>query len=80
VGKLVIGGGAGGLLRAGGTLRPGALGFAATGALGLERFSSLELQLEIPNAATRDSTRTVKATRVGVHKGFPVLLLLFDIS
>ena len=37
--------------------------------------SSLELQLEIPNAAMSDSTTTVAAMRAGVHKG---LLLVFD--
>jgi hypothetical protein len=46
----------------------------ATGAGGAVRFSSLELQLEIPKAATSESTRMVKAIRVGVHNDFPVLV------
>jgi hypothetical protein len=36
---------------------------------GLLCFSSLELQLEIPNAAMSDSTNTVAAIRMGVHNG-----------
>jgi hypothetical protein len=45
--------------------------FLATGAdgVGASRFSSLELQLEIPKAANNESTRIVKAIRTGVHKG-----------
>jgi len=55
--------------------------FPATGADGLERFSSLELQLEIPKAANNESTTTVKAIRAGVHNGFTTLVLFFaDIS
>jgi len=51
----------------------GALGAVATpGPVGLARLSSLELQLEIPNAASIPNTRTVKAMRVGVHNGFPL--------
>jgi hypothetical protein len=72
VGKAVITGGA---VRGGGTVRFGEFGFVATlgGAAGFVRRSSLELQLEIPKAATNESTRTVNATRAGVHNGFPVL-------
>jgi hypothetical protein len=36
------------------------------------RFSSLEVQLEIPKAANNDNTTTVKARRAGVHNRFPV--------
>jgi hypothetical protein len=42
--------------------------FLTTGA-GASRFSSLELQLEIPKAANNESTRIVKAIRAGVHNG-----------
>ncbi len=64
---------------AGGAFLAGGADFfsAARGAGGAEGFSSLELQLEIPKAANSESTRTVKATRAGVHKGFPVLVLFF---
>jgi hypothetical protein len=62
----------------GGTFR-GAFGWlVVTDTLGGAGFvwrSSLELQLEIPNAAMSDSTTTVAAMRAGVHKG---LLLVFD--
>jgi hypothetical protein len=50
----------------------GALGLFLTTGAGVSRFSSLELQLEIPKAANNDSTRIVKATRNGVHNGFVV--------
>jgi hypothetical protein len=50
--------------------------FLATGA-GASRFSSLELQLEIPRAANNESTRIVKAIRAGVHNGFPAAVF-FD--
>ena len=43
--------------------------FRTTGA-GASRFSSLELQLEMPKAAKSESTRTVKAIRAGVHNDF----------
>jgi hypothetical protein len=46
----------------------------ATGAGGAECLSSVELQLEIPNAAMSESTRTVKAIRAGVHNDFPVFV------
>jgi hypothetical protein len=39
--------------------------------------SSPELQLEIPRAATSDSTMTVNATRAGVHNVFPLLMFVF---
>jgi hypothetical protein len=42
--------------------------FLATGA-GDSRFSSLELQLEIPKAANNESTRIVKAIRAGINNG-----------
>jgi hypothetical protein len=84
VGNDIIGGGA---TRAGGALlfgapELGAPGFDATPGAdgGLERLSSLELQLEIPNAASSDSTKMVKATRVGVHNVFPVFTLFMGIS
>jgi len=70
----VTGGGA--AFRAGGAPLWGALLSVATPA-GLERLSSLELQLEIPSAAKSDNTSTVKAMRVGVHNGFPLLVLFF---
>lgn len=70
-GNIVTGGG--GAVRGGGAPRL----VATTGAGGLERLSSLELQLEIPNAAKSDNTSTVKAMRVGVHNGFPLLVLFF---
>jgi hypothetical protein len=64
----------------------GATGFGApslfltTGA-GASRFSSFELQLEIPKAANNERTRTVKAIRAGVHSGlFTVLVFDFFIS
>jgi hypothetical protein len=50
--------------------------FLATGA-GASRFSSFELQLEMPKAANNESTRTVKAIRAGVHSRF-VTVLVFD--
>ena len=53
----------------------GLLVVATPGAGGFARLSSLELQLEIPNAAKSDRTRMVKAMRVGVHNGFPLLVL-----
>lgn len=72
----MIGAGAG--LLEGGAPRLGALLSVATPlAGGLERLSSLELQLEIPNAAKSDNTSTVKAMRVGVHNGLPLLFLFF---
>jgi len=55
----------------------GALGLFLTTGAGVSRFSSLELQLEIPNAANNDSTRIVKATRTGVHNGL-VVSVVFD--
>jgi hypothetical protein len=70
-GRVVITGGAGGTFRTG-----GAPGFArllltvTLGAVGFVRLSSLELQLEMPNAAMSDSTTTVEAIRAGVHKDF----------
>ena len=70
--------GGGATFRAGGTPLLGALLSDATpDAGGLVRLSSLELQLEIPNAAKSDNTSTVKAMRVGVHNGFPLLVLFF---
>jgi len=45
------------------------------GGAGFVRRSSVELQLEMPNAAMSDSTTTVAAMRAGVHKD---LLLVFD--
>lgn len=73
-GNIVIGAGGAGLT--GGTLRiDGFASLATPGAGGLERVSSLELQLDIPNAAKNDSTRTVKAMRIGVHNDFPLLVL-----
>jgi len=48
----------------------GALGLFLTTGAGASRFSSLELQLEIPKAANNDSTTTVKAMRGGVHNVF----------
>jgi hypothetical protein len=42
------------------------------------RFSSLELQLEIPKAANNDNTTTVKARRPGVHNRFPDSNFLFN--
>jgi hypothetical protein len=65
-GNVVIGGGA--TFLAGGALRS----VATLGAGGLARFSSWELQLEIPKAANSESTSTVEAMRAGVHNGFPV--------
>jgi hypothetical protein len=50
--------------------------FLATGA-GASRFSSLELQLEIPKAANNERTKIVKATRAGVHNGL-ASLVFFD--
>jgi hypothetical protein len=51
---------------------------------GFSRRSSLELQLEAPKAANMDSTRIVKASRMGVHNGFSVLVLsgtrIFDFT
>jgi hypothetical protein len=60
------------------TMGAGAAGATGCGALslllatgaGASRFSSLELQLEIPKAANSESTRIVKAIRAGVHNGF----------
>jgi hypothetical protein len=46
----------------------GALGLFLTTGAGVSRFSSLELQLEIPKAANSDSTTIVEVTRNGVHK------------
>jgi hypothetical protein len=64
--------GAGGIfLAVGGALLTGTLVEGA-------RFSSLELQLEIPKAANNDSTTTVKAIRAGVHNRFPVSDFLFN--
>lgn len=60
----------GGALLLGGLLATPAAGWAGRG-------SSLELQLEIPKAASSESTRMVKAMRAGVHNGFPVLIFLF---
>ncbi len=58
-------------------LAAGAVRFVATaGPVGLERPSSPELQLEIPNAANNPSTMTVKVMRIGVHNGFLLLVLL----
>ena len=54
---------------AGGTFRGGTL-VSTRGSGGAGRFSSLELQLETPKAASSESTETVKAIRAGVHKGF----------
>jgi hypothetical protein len=54
----------------------GALLFLAT-PVGALCGSSLELQLEIPNAASNESTRMVKAIRAGVHNGFSVLFFFF---
>jgi hypothetical protein len=48
----------------------GAFGLFRTTGAGASRFSSLELQLEIPKAANSESTMTVKATRQGVHNAF----------
>jgi hypothetical protein len=73
-GNVTIGAGAGG--RAGGALL-GTLPFLATGSGGAVCGSSFELQLEIPNAANSDSTRTVKAIRGGVQSGFSVLSFFF---
>ena len=56
----------------------GFVSLATLGADGLERGSSPELQLETPSAANNDSTRTVKATRAGVHNDFPVLILFLS--
>jgi hypothetical protein len=59
------------------TIGAGAAGATGCGPLGLflttgagdSRFSSLELQLEIPKAANNERTTIVKATRAGVHNG-----------
>jgi hypothetical protein len=75
-GNAVITGG-GAFLTDGALLFGALLSVATPGAGGVERFSSLELQLEIPKAASSERTRTVKAMREGVHKGFPGLILLF---
>lgn len=76
-GSIVIGAGGAGLT--GGTLRiDGFASLATPGAGGLVRVSSLELQLEIPNAANKASTRTVPAIRVGVHNDFPLLVLFMS--
>jgi hypothetical protein len=72
-GNIVIGGGAAG--RTGGALLGALRSVATPEAGGAERLSSLELQLEIPNAASSDNTSTVPATRAGVHSDFPVLIL-----
>jgi hypothetical protein len=61
----------------GALLLGGLLSLATPAAGGAGRVSSLELQLEIPKAASSESTRIVKATRAGVHNGFPALVLLF---
>jgi hypothetical protein len=76
-GNIVItgGGAVGGTFLTGGALLLG--GLVATPAAGALCGSSLELQLEIPKAASSESTRIVKATRAGVHNGFPALVLLF---
>lgn len=75
-GNIVISGGAagGGTFLAGGALLFG--GLLVVTVAGVRCGSSLELQLEIPKAASSESTRTVKATRVGVHKDFSVLIFL----
>jgi len=39
--------------------------------------SSLELQLEMPKAASNESTRIVNANRAGVHNGFSFLFFFF---
>jgi hypothetical protein len=70
-GSVVTGGGA--AVRGGAAPRL----FATPVAGGLERRSSLELQLEIPNAAKSDNTSTVKAMRDGVHNDFPLLVFFF---
>ena len=64
-GNIVIGAG-------GAFLARGALLFVATPDGDLCG-SSLELQLEIPNAASNESTRIVNAIRAGVHNGFSFL-------
>jgi hypothetical protein len=46
-------------------------------AAGSRRFSSLELQLEIPKAATSDNTTTVQAMRTGVHNGLSGVFFFF---
>jgi hypothetical protein len=69
-GSVTIGAGAAGATGCG---APGL--FLTTGA-GVSRFSSLELQLEIPKAANSDSTTMVKVTRTGVHKG--LVSVFFD--
>ena len=53
--------------------------FVATlGAEGFVRLSSPELQLEAPKTASSDNTRTVEATRVGVHNVFSALVFFID--
>lgn len=55
-----------------------AVPFLATPAPGgVGRVSSLELQLEIPKAASSESTRMVNAIRAGVHNRFPLFACLF---
>jgi len=70
-GSIVTGGGA--AVRGGGAGRLVATPVAG----GLERRSSLELQLEMPNAAKSDNTSTVKAMRVGVHNDLPLSVFFF---
>jgi hypothetical protein len=73
------------MVTGGGETRTGGAGAGlvldeTTGAGGLTRLSSPELQLEIPNAANSDRTRTVKATRAGVHRDFAGLVLFIAIT
>jgi hypothetical protein len=75
VGNIVTSGG--GAFLGGGAIFLGALFVVTLAAGGALRGSSLELQLEIPKAASSESTRTVKAMRAGVHKGFSGLIFLF---
>lgn len=67
--------GAAGAAGAVGATGCGALPLFRTTGAGASRFSSLELQLEIPKAANNESTTIVKAIRAGVHNGFTTLVL-----
>ncbi|MDQ6653088.1 MAG: hypothetical protein M3Y84_10135 [Acidobacteriota bacterium] len=72
LGNVTIGAGPGGaLFSEGAALFPPVLPTLG----GFSRFSSLELQLEIPKAASSESTAMVKATRAGLHRGCAVLVL-----